>query len=190
LTLPSRVTTRAYSFSLVELADQHQDRLHDVERLETGDHHGPTIALGERLERTAADYRADVRRTDEAVERQGISVALLRAVQQRHDRGRRQHVVAVHAEIGQAPRLGLLQRHGRGRCGRLEADGEEHHLPVGMGARDGERIEAGVEHADVGTVRLRFQQGLPLRPRHAQHVAVGAEDHVMVERELQRFRHP
>jgi len=49
--LPSRVTARVNSFStrhgLVQLAHEHQDRLHHVERLEAGDDHGLAIFLGE-----------------------------------------------------------------------------------------------------------------------------------------------
>ena len=52
LDVPSAVTARIYSFSTsarpsIDLAHQHQDRLHHVERLETGDHHRLAIVFRE-----------------------------------------------------------------------------------------------------------------------------------------------
>ena len=78
------------------------------------------------------------------------------------------------------PRAPERQRRRRGR--RLKADREEHHLTVGVLARDPQRIQRRVHHPHVGPLGLGFQQRL-LRPRDAQHVAKAGEDHALVTRD-------
>ncbi len=85
------------------------------------------------------------------------------------------HVIAIDAEISQVQPLRLADDvRGRGRRG-LEADGEEHHLPVRMGRCDLQRLGGRIHHAHVGALRPRLEQAAPARRRHAQHVAVADE---------------
>ncbi len=66
--------------ALVDLAHQHQDRLHHVQRLEAGDDHRLAVFLGEELVGPAADDGGHMRRADEAVERQRAQLRALRAI--------------------------------------------------------------------------------------------------------------
>ena len=74
-------------------------------------------------------------------------------------RGRGQHVVAEHGEILEAFRLCLFDRNRGWRRGRLEADGEEHHVPAWVLARNLQRVIDGIDHADVGAAPLSPSAG-------------------------------
>ena len=62
------------------------------------------------------------------------------------------------------------------RRGRLEPDGEEHDLAVGVLDGDAQRVERRVDEADVGAARLGLEQ-VAVAAGHAHHVAEGREDH-------------
>ena len=55
---------------VVQLAQDHQDRLQDVERLEAGDHDRPAVVVGNEVKRPRPDDRAHVARANESVEPQ------------------------------------------------------------------------------------------------------------------------
>ena len=57
-------------------------------------------------------------------------------------------------------RSACKHRQGGARHGRFEAKAEEDDLPVGMLARDFERVERGIDHAHIGAVGLGLQQAL------------------------------
>ena len=105
--------------ALGELAQDHVDRLQDVERLEARDHDRPAVVGRDELERPRADDRRDVPGADEAVEAQVRR--LEQGPQRRHDRD----VVADAREVRDALRLRALQRQRGGRSGGLEPDREE-----------------------------------------------------------------
>ena len=67
---------------------------------------------------------------------------------------------APAARNSRSPSRSRLQhRHGVGRRRGLEADGEEHHLPLAARARAmRERVERRIDHAHVAAARLRRQQ--------------------------------
>ena len=85
--------------AFVELADQHQDRLHDVERLEAGDGDGAAVVAGEPLVGGGADDRADMAGADEAIDADSAGGGDFRAVEDGLNGGRRQDVVGEDAEI-------------------------------------------------------------------------------------------
>ena len=113
--------------TLVDLADQHQDRLHHVQRLEAGDH--------DRLRNSAKNSYGSVpmivqtwRGTDEAID--------LHAPDSRASGLSRMFSIAEGVstwlqktvKLASALRGGEPHRDRGGRRGRLEADGEEHDL--------------------------------------------------------------
>ena len=156
--------------ALGELAQDHRDRLQDVQRLEAGDRDRLAVVGGDELERPRADDRRDVARTDEAVEPQ--VGRLEQRPQRRHDRD-----VAAHAgEVLDALGPRALQRQRGRRRGRLEPDREEHHLAVGVLLGDPQRVQRRVDHADVGARGLGLEQAA-VRARHPHHVAEAGEDH-------------
>ena len=83
-------------------------------------------------------------------------------------------------------RFARYARHGVGRRGGLEADGEEDDLAVGIAARDRERVERRIDDADVAAARLGGEQ-VGFAAGHAQHVAEGAEDHLGPAGDLDRL---
>ena len=90
---------------------------------------------------------------------------------------RHQHVRNQHREVLQAQLRRLHDRHRVGRGGGLEADGEEHDLPLGFFAGQGHGVHRRVDDPHVAPFRLDREQVL-LRAGHAQHVAERAEDHL------------
>ena len=88
-----------------------------------------------------------------------------------HDR----HVAAHDAEVGHALGPGPLERERGGGRGRLEADGEEDDLAVGVLLGDAQRVQRRVDHPDVGARGLGFEQAA-VRSRDAHHVAEAGED--------------
>jgi hypothetical protein len=131
----ARVGVLQLRAALLELHDRTPDALEHVERLEAGDHDRDVEALDQRPVLGRAHHRADVPGGEE-----GVDPADRRGGD-RGDRRRDQHVADQHGEVGDAPRLGLHDGHGVGGGGGLEADAEEHHLLVGVGLRDADRIE-------------------------------------------------
>ena len=166
-----------------ELAQDHLDRLEDVERLEAGDHHRLAVVGGDELERPRADHRRHVPRPHEAVEAQ------VGRLQQRPQRRHDQHVVAHAREVAQALRLRALQRERGGGGRRLEADREEHHLAVRVLAGDAQGVERRVDHPHVGALGLRLEQR-PVGPGDAHHVAEAGEDHARLAGDRDAVVHP
>ena len=108
---------------------------------------------------------------DEAVQLQA------RRVEDRLQRRADRHVVAERGEVLDALGPRAQQRDRGRRRRRLEADREEDHLAVGVATRELERVERRIDHAHVGTARLRLEQRAAAAG-HAQHVAEGREDHL------------
>ena len=77
----------------LDLADQHQHRLHDIERLEAADDDRLAIVLGRRFVGLGADDGADVRRAEEAVDPRRPAGGEILGVEDMGDGRRRQHVV-------------------------------------------------------------------------------------------------
>ena len=91
-------------------------------------------------------------------------------------------MVAEDREVRDALGHRAQQRRGDvGRCRRLEADREEHHLAVRVLAGDPQRVERRVDHAHVRALRLRLEQR-PVPSGDAHHVAEAREDHLGVPR--------
>jgi hypothetical protein len=122
------------------------DRLKDVERLEARDDDGLDVARRDELERPRADHRRDVAGPDEPVEAQ------VGRVEQRAQRRDDRHVRADAREVRDCLCLGALERErGGGRRG-LEPDRVEDDLALRVLARDPQRVERRVDHADVGAL--------------------------------------
>ena len=161
--LPSCGTTRVYWFSTSQrpsrqLAQDHQDRLQDVERLEARDHDRPAVVGRDELERPRADDRADVAGADEAVEAQ--VGRLEQRPQRRHDRD----VVAHAREVRHALGLGALERQRGRRRGRLEADREEHDLAVRVLAARSAARRAASRPSGCRRPRPSRRAGVPFDP--------------------------
>ena len=71
------------SVDVAQLAQDHLDRLQEVDRLEARDDHGPAVVGGDELERAGADDRRDVAGADEAVERVEAATAARELAQKR-----------------------------------------------------------------------------------------------------------
>ena len=121
-----------------------------------------------------------MRRAEETVDGNRTHLAHLGGFQDVLDGGRRQHMVAEHAEVPESLGLRLPDRHGGRRRGGLEADGEEHHLPAGVFLCDAQRIPDGIHHADIRARRLDLEQTPAPAGRHPQHIPVGAQNDVML----------
>ena len=119
-----------------------------------------------------------MRRADETVEPHAFCLAGAGGIENRRDGRRRQHMVADHAEVAEAERFGFADHHRGGRGGGLEADGEKDHLAMRMGAGEAECVGGRIDHPDVGAARPRLVHRQPRRGRHAQAVAVAADDHL------------
>ena len=87
--------------TLVHLADQHQDRLHHVQRLEAGDDDRLAELCSHCVVRLGADHRADMRRPHEAVDPRAPRPGNFGAAENGPDRRRCEDVVAEHAEVAQ-----------------------------------------------------------------------------------------
>ena len=115
--------------ALFQLLQAEVDALQQVERLEAGDDDRHAVALGDRHVLRVAHHRADVSGGEEPLH------AARRRGEDRLERGRHEHVRDEDAEVGDPVAPRLVHRHRVGRRGRLEADGEEHHLPARVVAR-------------------------------------------------------
>ena len=82
--------------------------------------------------------------------------------------------------------MGAVHRHGIGRSGGLEANGEENDPAIGLGTRNRERIERGIDEPDIATPCPGAEK-IALGARHAQHVAERAERHLGPGGDLDRL---
>ena len=166
-----RVLVLHLAAAVPELDHELVDGGEDVEGLEAGAHERLVVVAGDELVGLAADDRRDVARAEETVE------AHVGGVEDRLDGGDDRDVVAEDGEVLEAVRGGAQHRHGgRGRR-RLEADGHEDHLLVRVLPGDLERVEGGVDHADVGALGLGVEERPPATG-HPHHVAERRHDDV------------
>lgn len=86
------------------------------------------------------------------------------------------HVGHQKTEVLDAQLARLIDRHGVGRRGRLEADAEEHHFPVGVLLSDVQSVQRRVHDAYVAALAAYLEE-VTAGARHPEHVAEGAEDH-------------
>jgi hypothetical protein len=183
------VTARENSFStsarpFVDLAHQHQDRLHHVQRFEAGDDHRLAVLLGKELVGLAADDGGDMRRADEAVQRQRAELAHLGRLEDVGDGRRRQHVVAQHAEVRFRPSAAAcLMTSAVGGVVVSKPMAKNTTSRAGMVLRDLDRIGRRIDHAHVGAACLGLEQRQVAGGRHTQAVAVGAQDDLAVQRQ-------
>ena len=120
---------------LADLVQQHRDRLEDVERLEPGGHERLAVLLRHEPVRPVADHRGHVAGTEKAVETQ------VRRFEDGLDRRNDRHVVGEDVEVPHVLLACLQQRdRSRGRR-RLEADGEEDDVSVGVLDCEAQRVE-------------------------------------------------
>ena len=112
------------------------------------------------------------------------------ALQNVLDRGRREDVIAEDEEVRQTFLLGRQNGHrGRRRRG-LKADGEEHHLAVGLRLGDSQRIQRRIDHAHVRAARLGLHQAEAACAGNAHDVAVGEQRDLWPASELDRAVDP
>ncbi len=149
--------------ALVDLADQHQDGLHQVQRLEAGDHHRLLVLLREGLVGRGADHGADVRRADEAVERYapGLASGLSRMASMAAGvstwlQNTRNWSGPPPRACGSPPRWAAWWSRSRWR--RTPLRGPD------SAARDLQRVGARIHHAHVGALGLGLEQAAAVRP--------------------------
>ena len=147
------------------------DRLQDVDRLEAGDDDRPAVLLATKpygrvpmtVETWPGPTKPSIAVSGES--RIARSAGPIRTWLQKTEKFR-------------TPLLPRAQQRQRGRRrGRLEADGEEDDLALGLAPRELERVERRVDDAHVGAARLRLEQRAAPPARHAEHVAEGREGH-------------
>ncbi len=126
-------------------------------------------------------------RADEAVEPQAAPLADFRRFENAGNGRRGQHVAAEHGKITQPKRHSLFDRNGGRRRCCFETDGEENDLPVRIILRQRHGISTRINHADIGALRFRLEQGKAIRSRHAQAVAVGAQGDALLQRQPDRL---
>ena len=97
--------------------------------------------------------------------------------------GNDRHVIAEDREIANALRLRAHQRERRRWRGRLEPDGEEHHVLLGIVPRQLQRVGRRVNDAHIHAARFVFQRAAA-GARHAHHVAERGEDHIRAARAI------
>src|SRR5664279_2029465 len=146
------------------------DALQDVQRLESGHHDRHLVLLRQRRVLRRAHHAADVTGGQKCLYPAGLGL------HDGRDRRRHQHVGHQQREVGDPEPLGLVHGHRVRRCGGLEPDAEEDDLPVRVLLRDLQRVQRGVDDADVAAVTLDPEQVLAAAG-HPQHVPEGAEDH-------------
>ena len=127
-----------------------------------------------------AHHRADVSR-----QQKSLHAAIRRTEDGVHGR-RHAHVRNQNGIILQSQRARLEHAHHVGRGGGLEADREEDHLLVRVLARDLHRVQRRIDDAHLSARGFHREQ-VPVRAGDAQHVAVGAEDHVRLGGDQQRL---
>ena len=155
----TRVLVLDLAPALADLREEHDDRLQDVERLEPGRHQAACRTARARTGRAGCPTTVETwPGPEEAVEAQ------IGRLEDRLDRRDDRDVVAEHAEVRDAALTRLQERDRGRRRGRLEPDGEEHHVAVGCLDGDPQRVERRVDEAHVGAARLRLEQVPVARP--------------------------
>ncbi len=154
--------------------------LQDVQRLEARDDDGYPVARGQLGVLAHAHHAAHVPGGQEALD------AAARRLHDRLDRRGHPDVGDQQAEVVDAEPLRLVDRHGVGRGGGLEADAEEHHLALRVLLRDAQGVQRGVDDAYVAALAAHLEQ-VTAGAGHPEHVPEGAEDHVGSGGDLQRL---
>ncbi|GAA3028353.1 hypothetical protein GCM10020000_01060 [Streptomyces olivoverticillatus] len=121
--------------AVFELVHGAADAFEDVQGLEAGDDDGDFEALGQLRVLLDAHHAAHVSGGQE-----GLDPAV-RGSHDRLDGGGHADVRDEEAEVGDAEPAGLVDRHGVGGGGGLEADAEEHDLAAGVAAGDLQRVQ-------------------------------------------------
>ena len=131
-----------------------------------------------------AHHGADVARRQQALH---LAVG---GVQHRVQHRGHPHVAHQQGQVGDSLQQGSPGQ--QGRCGSrgFEANGQEHHQPIGMVLGHGENVEGAVHHAHIAALGPHRQQVAALAARYPQHVAEGAEDHLGPCRQLQGLVDP
>ena len=173
----ARVLVLDLAATLGELAQHHQHRLQEVERLEAGDRDRLAVLVGDELERARADDGRDVAGADEAVEAQ--VGRLQQRAQRRDDRD-----VGAHARRSSRrsrPWRGAASARSRARWSRSRS---RRTRPRARGSawRCAARRAASRPCARRRPAALASSRRL-LGARHAQHVAEAGEDHARLVRE-------
>ena len=161
---------------LVQLAHEHGDALEHVDGLEARDHTGDAVFLRQELEGLGARDGAHVARQDEGVEFE------VRVLHQRFQGAGHVLVRGEDAEVLQAHGRGALDGHGHQRRGSLEAHAHEHDPPIGVGLRQGQRIEGRIADLHATACGLLLEQARRAAG-HARHVAERCYGHVRDARE-------
>ena len=160
----------------MQLAHDHGDALEHVDGLEARDHAGHPVFLRQELEGLGARDGAHVARQDEGVEFE------VRVLHQRFQGAGHVLVRGEDAEVLQTHGRGALDDHGHQRRGGLEAHANEHDFPIGVGLRQGQRIEGRIADLHATTCGLLLEQARRAAG-HARHVAERGYGHVRDARE-------
>ena len=158
--------------ALFELNDGAADAVEDVERFESGDHDGQLELLDERFVLPGPHHAAHVSGGQEPVDPTGGGGG------NGCDRRRYEHVGDQQRQVGQTALPGLVGNHGVAGRRRLEADGEEHDLLVGVVLGHRDSVQWGVDDPDVAATGADAEQ-VGVGSRHPEHVAERAEDDVV-----------
>src|SRR6266508_6342273 len=168
---------------LRQLAHEHVDGLENVQRLEPGHNHGFAVIAWDELIRPAADHRRNVTWANEAVQPQ------VRRIEDRLDGRDDGDVIAEDREVLESLGSGAEHGHSRGRRRSLEADRHEYDALVWVLAGDLQRVQRGINHADVGTLCLRVEEGA-VAARHPHHVAERGHDDTGASGQVHRVVDP
>ncbi|OPZ83305.1 MAG: hypothetical protein BWY76_02334 [bacterium ADurb.Bin429] len=166
--------------ALFKLAHRHGDALQQVQRLKAGNDDGHAELLCQRFILIHTHHRADMPGGEEAVH------AVARRGEQRSDGRRHEHVGHEQRKVRHPQRFRPRHRQRVGGGGRFKAHREEDHLAIGMLPREGKGIQRRVDDAHVAAVGFHREEVFR-RARHAQHVAVGAEDDLRARGDFHRF---
>jgi hypothetical protein len=154
---------------LVELADGGEHAGGEIERLEARHHDRHLVLAGDRQVLPVPHDRADVTGGEEGLH------AVVRRFEDRPHRAGHARVGDDHRVVLEPPAIGLDDAHRVRRRRRLEADGEEDHVAIGVLRGDGDGVERRVHDADVAAGGPHGEE-VALRSRDPQHVAEARED--------------
>ena len=108
---------------------------------------GTSVPVGERHVFLGSHHRADVAGGEEGVHPAGRGDGIIASIA-----GGTSTWETSIEKLVDATLAGLDHRHGVGRRGGLEADGEEHDLPVGFVLGDAHRVERRVDDPHVAAL--------------------------------------
>ena len=176
--------------AIVELPDQHQRGLHDIERLEARDHHRPLELLGEKLVRWLPITALTCDGPRNASTRYAADRADLRAFQNVLDRGGSQNVIAKQGKFESPSALALRIATALGGVVVSKPMAKNTTSRPGFCRAILSASSMRIDHPHIGALGFRLEQAAALGSGHAQHIAIAAQDHVMLFRQLQRVVDP